>query len=232
MSITNPEFQSHGLNEFGIKKVEAVKRLFDELLNKLCSASREDSGFLRMLDEELERRGWKTVPLIPPGRYLSIVKTKLEEACMFAVKAVSCDPANQTHEGRPPLPHEFYTQEAQREPKHKHVTRATSFRKLFDDCEKEPELVRELLACKKCKLGVGSSLPYFREVLTVLLAKQNKDNLPRIPDTVTINGAKIIGPALIDILNMVTQPNPRRWYRFERQDDLVLVHTKQDEESK
>jgi hypothetical protein len=74
-------------------------------------------------------------------------------------------------------------------------------------------------------------------------------SLPRIPDsvafwqhagsffkprtdTVTINGAKIIGPALIDILNMVTQPNPRRWYRFERQGENIIVQTKQDEDSK
>lgn len=31
----------------------------------------------------------------PPGRHLALVKTKLEEACMFAVRAVAVDPANQ-----------------------------------------------------------------------------------------------------------------------------------------
>lgn len=31
----------------------------------------------------------------PPGRHLALVKTKLEEACMFAVRAVAVEPANQ-----------------------------------------------------------------------------------------------------------------------------------------
>lgn len=79
VSITNPEFQTHRLNKIGLWKVEAVKKLFDEFLLNLI-----------------------TVP--PPGlvlidntksRYFSIVKTKLEEACMFAVKAVASEPANQ-----------------------------------------------------------------------------------------------------------------------------------------
>jgi hypothetical protein len=78
MSITNPEFQSHRLNETGIKKVDQVKELFDDLLSELTN----DIWAFHS-------------PLLPEGRHLSIVKTKLEEACMFAVKAVSCDPANQ-----------------------------------------------------------------------------------------------------------------------------------------
>ncbi len=76
-NITNPEFQTHRLNAEGIKKVERVKGLFDEFLRDLTEES---------LTPDIQ---------LPPGRHLSIVKTKLEEACMFAVKAVSCDPANQ-----------------------------------------------------------------------------------------------------------------------------------------
>lgn len=54
-------------------------------------------------------------------------------------------------------------------------------------------------------------------------------SLPRIPDTVKINGATLCASGLIDILNMVTNPLPGRWYRFERQGEEIVVHTKQDE---
>lgn len=82
-SVTNPEFQTHRLNEAGIAKIEEVKRLFDNLVFSFTASSLDNDG---------------GSPFLPPGRYLSIVKTKLEEACMFAVKAVSCDPANQARE--------------------------------------------------------------------------------------------------------------------------------------
>jgi hypothetical protein len=74
----NPEFQSHRLSPEGINKVERVKHMFNYLLESLTC--------INCTEHQVS---------IPQGRYLSIVKTKLEEACMFAVKAVSCDPANQ-----------------------------------------------------------------------------------------------------------------------------------------
>lgn len=105
-TITNPEFQTHRLNQLGIAKVESVKSLFNDLLDKLTTEMcwTEVGGYIavRGLNQPSlgEAADGETVTesqssRIPQGRYLSIVKTKLEEACMFAVKAVSCDPANQ-----------------------------------------------------------------------------------------------------------------------------------------
>lgn len=66
--VANPEFQAFHLNEEGRIAVSMVRREFDELLTKITEGPE---------------------PLCVPGRELSIVKTKLEEACMFAVKAVA-----------------------------------------------------------------------------------------------------------------------------------------------
>ena len=66
----NREFTTHILNELGIVKAQAIANHFDHLLEGL-------KGF------------------VPEGREHSIVKTKLEEACFFAKKAMANDPENQ-----------------------------------------------------------------------------------------------------------------------------------------
>ena len=66
----NKEFEVHILNKRGIDLAKDIAVIFDSTLDHLstyCPASRE----------------W------------SIVKTKLEEACFFAKKAMASDPVNQ-----------------------------------------------------------------------------------------------------------------------------------------
>ena len=58
------EFEVHQLNEVGIVKAKAVALEFDRLLDYV-----------------------ETV--VPLGRELSIVKTKLEESCFFAKKGIA-----------------------------------------------------------------------------------------------------------------------------------------------
>ena len=65
----NPEFTVHLLNDDGISKAKQLATEFNNILEYL-----------------------KTV--CPQGREFSIVKTKLEEACFFAKKAVAGDPIN------------------------------------------------------------------------------------------------------------------------------------------
>ena len=60
----NKEFQVHMLTEDGKAKALAVAQAFDECLEKLKA-------------------------VCPECRELSIVKTKLEEACFFAKKAMA-----------------------------------------------------------------------------------------------------------------------------------------------
>ncbi len=59
----NKEFQVHVLNEDGKLRATAIAGAFDRCLNELKSCC-------------------------PEGREFSIVKTKLEEACFFAKKAM------------------------------------------------------------------------------------------------------------------------------------------------
>ena len=66
----NKEFEVHILNEQGIQNATMLAHKFDELL---CSL----------------------IALCPAGRELSIVRTKLEEACFFAKKSVASAPENQ-----------------------------------------------------------------------------------------------------------------------------------------
>lgn len=69
----NKEFQVHILNADGINKAKEIAILFDATLDTLLN-------------------------LCPQGRELSVVRTKLEEACFFAKKAMATDPINQRQE--------------------------------------------------------------------------------------------------------------------------------------
>ncbi len=62
--MRNPEFEVHMLNNDGKSLAIQIAAAFDLLLTKLQSHC-------------------------PPGREMSIVKTKLEEACFFAKKAMA-----------------------------------------------------------------------------------------------------------------------------------------------
>ena len=66
-------FESKKLNDEGLCRIEIVKEAFKGLLNKLEFSC-------------------------PEGREFSIVKTKLEEACFYAVRSVSLNPENQIKE--------------------------------------------------------------------------------------------------------------------------------------
>lgn len=61
-----PEFGSWPMNETQALIAEGVRKKFDELLSSVAAA--------------LSARN---------PRYLAVVKTKLEEACMFAVKGIA-----------------------------------------------------------------------------------------------------------------------------------------------
>ena len=67
---TDPLFQVHRLNDDGMKNAQKIAEAFDLLLTNL-----------RLLCTD--------------GREFSIVKTKLEEACFFAKKAMASTKANQ-----------------------------------------------------------------------------------------------------------------------------------------
>lgn len=67
-------FQFHILNDEGRLKAQSIAHVFNDLLVKLQ-------------------------PLIPlSSRETSIVRTKLEEACFYAKKAMSVSPENQSGE--------------------------------------------------------------------------------------------------------------------------------------
>lgn len=67
-------FKFYALNEKGIQKKLDATWMFDNLTNQLSD-------------------------LLPEGRELAIVKTKLEEACMFTIKGISRCAENQANEG-------------------------------------------------------------------------------------------------------------------------------------
>lgn len=66
----DPLFEVHMLNADGIVKARRIAELFD--------------AFLEALSKD-----------VPPNRHMSIVRTKLEEACFFAKKGMASDPENQ-----------------------------------------------------------------------------------------------------------------------------------------
>ena len=63
-------FKVHMLNDRGKEKARRIAEGFDELLTDLQQ-------------------------VCPEGRSLSIVRTKLEEACFFAKRAMASEPENQ-----------------------------------------------------------------------------------------------------------------------------------------
>jgi hypothetical protein len=66
----NKEFEVHMLNDAGKERARDIAQAFDELLAKLLAIRPE------------------------PCREMSIVRTKLEEACFFAKKAMAQQPHN------------------------------------------------------------------------------------------------------------------------------------------
>lgn len=70
MPKIRPEFASHRLNEDGLEAMTATKERFSDLLDDLEAY------------------------IGPGGREMAIVRTKLEEACFFAIKAIAVNPKN------------------------------------------------------------------------------------------------------------------------------------------
>ena len=66
----NKEFQVHMLNDAGKDKAKRIAEAFDRLLTELVDIQGE------------------------PSREMSLCKTKLEEACFFAKKAMASTPGN------------------------------------------------------------------------------------------------------------------------------------------
>lgn len=73
-----PQFAVHRLNERGIARASAIGTSFTTLLAQLESLCQKDDGSPNT------------------GRELAVCKTKLEEACFFAKKAMATQPGNQT----------------------------------------------------------------------------------------------------------------------------------------
>ncbi len=80
----DPLFQYHKLNECGQKKAKAIAEVFDNLLARLTDV--DDIGLTH-------------------NRELSIVKSKLEEACFYAKKAMASLEENQEGYQPPSEPH-------------------------------------------------------------------------------------------------------------------------------
>lgn len=72
----DPIFEVHKLNDQGIEKARSLATCFDDLLKDVNT----------LLDPVNSK---------PNGREYSVVKTKLEEACFFAKKAIANQKENQ-----------------------------------------------------------------------------------------------------------------------------------------
>jgi hypothetical protein len=68
----NPEFAVHMLNEVGKAKANIIRGAFDDCLNTLAG-------------------------VCTTGREFAVTKTKLEEACFFAKKAMAVNLSNQEY---------------------------------------------------------------------------------------------------------------------------------------
>lgn len=62
--IKNNEFAVHKLSDFGLSKMEEISYAFDHALTTISN-------------------------ICPDGREMSIVRTKMEEACFFAKKSLA-----------------------------------------------------------------------------------------------------------------------------------------------
>lgn len=74
----NKEFAVHMLNDEGKAKAKRIAEAFDRLLDELTTPASPDDPTI----------------LCPPGRETAIARTKLEEACFFAKKAMASAPGN------------------------------------------------------------------------------------------------------------------------------------------
>lgn len=77
----NKEFAVHMLNDDGKANAKKIADAFDTLLTTLT-------------EPHVEGDNPATVPICPPSRETSIMRTKLEEACFFAKKAMASAPGN------------------------------------------------------------------------------------------------------------------------------------------
>lgn len=78
----NKEFGVHMLNDAGKANAKAIAEAFDLLLTTLVE------------ERQISTETPKVVPLCPPCRETSLLRTKLEEACFFAKKAMASAPGN------------------------------------------------------------------------------------------------------------------------------------------
>lgn len=72
----NREFEAYALTGAGIQRINDARKAFNDLLEDI-------------------------IKIVPAGRELSIARTKLEEACFFAVKGIS---AHRTNQKNPVIP--------------------------------------------------------------------------------------------------------------------------------
>lgn len=68
--MIRPEFAAHALRNEAIEQCQTVRKAFSQILNEV--------------EEHL-----------PPGRHRSMVATKLEEACILAIRGIAQIPENQ-----------------------------------------------------------------------------------------------------------------------------------------
>jgi hypothetical protein len=53
-----------------------------------------------------------------------------------------------------------------------------------------------------------------------------------VNETFTIEGIKVSFFVLPQLIHELTHPDPRKWYRFERMDDTIIVHVRINEEER
>ncbi len=74
-------FRSHLLNGLGLSKCRVIGDGFLNLLQTVEIAAGKDASY---------------------GRYMAICRSKMEEACFYAKKAIACNPMNQTKQAFEP----------------------------------------------------------------------------------------------------------------------------------